>query len=131
MHRSTAHIVRWEASFVLVLLLAHFSFLVHLAICPHVISATTGEVSHPSHCDSPSQSDGPKKQPAKPDSRSSDDECLVFFVLTQASVAPVLISWAMTAAPVCEQVSITALDEPPPQQDLYRLSPSQSPPPLA
>lgn len=130
--QSAARTVRWKASFVVaLLLLAQVSFLVQLAVYPHVLSPATGKVAHPS-CGSPCQSDRSNQHPARPANKSHDDECQVFTVLTQASVVPVFSSVVVAAAPVCERAGIAELEEPRPHQwDLYRLSPSHSPPSLA
>jgi hypothetical protein len=109
-----------------VLLLAQLSFIVHVAVFPHVLSPETGEASHPS-----SGADPAGHFPGAPSHGGHDHECRVFAVFTQASITPVpqvLSIFAPSLLDTKAPMEFEALHIC--RSDLFRLSPSHSPPAL-
>jgi hypothetical protein len=126
-HPASRRMRRSALSLVLLLLTAQVSFIVHLALNPHIVSSDTGRVEHP--IDSTRHTN---HVPKKPDHPERDNECRIFAVVTQASIAAVPQVLSVPAAFILNDVNLQSFEALHlSQSDLFRLSPSHSPPSLA
>lgn len=126
---------RVSAAVVAMLLLAQVLSVLHLAVCPHAISAATGLVTHSTRhrCQSePLRSDSRDGHSAlgstDPCHSGHEDACSVLTALMQT--CPVQgFSAAVTAIKAFEPMAVSGVDLFRPNlSNRYRLSPSRSPP---